>query len=445
MMRPILPLTALVAFGIAQAASAEECVLHSFKKQQLTDKFWSEGAHTADFNRDGKGDIVSGPFWYAGPDFQKRHEIWPPTEKFKVKAADGTEQELEGYPGALSGTNAYSNDFLTYTHDLNADGWTDVIIYGWPGKPALWYENPREAGGHWKGHEMIPVLDNESPMWADITGDGKPEIVCNSTINDQGHLGYATADANDPTKPWTFHKISPAAKKYHKYTHGVGYGDVNGDGRADLLEAEGWWEQPASLAGDPEWKFNPVKFGKGGCQMYAYDVNGDGLNDIITTIEAHGYGMAWFEQYQENGERKFREHLFLGKEPKDTKYGVHFSQPHAIDLVDMDGDGLKDLVTGKRFWAHGPSGDPEPNAAAVLYWFRLVRGKDKDGGAEFVPYLIDDNSGVGTQVTAADVNGDKLPDIVVGNKKGTFVFLHETRKVSREEWEKAQPKPAAGS
>jgi hypothetical protein len=128
-----------------------------------------------------------------------------------------------------------------------------------------------------------------------------------------------------------------------------------------------------------------------------------------------------------------------GKEkPEPNKYGVIFSQPHAVDLIDMDGDGLKDIVTGKRFWAHGNHGDADPNAPAVLYWFKLVRGKNHE--VDFVPYLIDDNSGIGTQVVASKINGGKWPDIVVGNKKGTFYFQHEVKKVSKDEWEKAQPK-----
>ena len=203
--------------------------------------------------------------------------------------------------------------------------------------------------------------------------------------------------------------------------------------------------------------------------MYAYDVNGDGLNDVITSIEAHGYGLVWYEQFRENGEINFKQHVITGKKPEDNRYGVCFSQPHAIDLIDMDGDGLKDIVTGKRFWAHGAHGDADPSSPAVLYWFKLVRlggaqfrnvlaahgaellmrpfpqlkqiTKAKD--IDFVPYLIDDNSGIGTQVLAGDINGDKLPDVVVGNKKGTFVFIHEKKKASKADWEKAQPKPIA--
>jgi len=178
--------------------------------------------------------------------------------------------------------------------------------------------------------------------------------------------------------------------------------------------------------------------------MFAYDVNGDGRNDVIASLNPHGYGFAWFEQVLDNGAISFRKHLILNeaaekdKPPRPNDYGVSFSQHHSVDLVDMDGDGLKDIITGKRFWAHGPTGDVEPGAAAVLYWFKLVRGPEHR--VEFVPYLIDDDSGVGTEVIAGDVNGDQLPDVIVGNKKGTFVFLHQTRNVDKSDWEKAQPK-----
>src|SRR5204863_9569939 len=127
------------------------------------------------------------------------------------------------------------------------------------------------------------------------------------------------------------------------------------------------------------------------------------------------FGLAWYEQYREGGTTKFREHIFVNKEPSDNKYGVKFSEIHAIDLVDMDGDGLKDIVTGKRFWSHGRTGDPDRNDAAVIYWFKLVRLPDKT--VDFIPYLIDNDSGVGTQVVVADIDGDGLNDIVVGNKK----------------------------
>ena len=397
-----------------------------FTRIQLTDQFWSEGANAGDLNNDGIKDIVAGPWWWQGPDFKTRHEYYPATTTFQLKLGPQTNVTVPGFDGALGRENKYSNNFFAWTLDFNKDGWNDILIIGFPGQDTSWFENPKGpstslgAGrpGHWVRHKVFDQTDNESPTFTDLTGDGRPELVCIT----KGQYGYAEPDWNAPSKPWRFHPISPN-NKYGNFTHGMGVGDVNGDKRLDLLEKDGWWEQPASLAGDPVWRFHKQPLGSGGAQMYAYDVNGDGLNDIITSLAAHAFGLAWFEQYREGNEIRFREHVFMNKDPKENAYGVKFSEIHAIDLVDMDGDGLKDIVTGKRFWSHGRTGDPDRNDAAVIYWFKLVRKADKS--VDFVPALIDNDSGVGTQVVATDINADGRPDIVTANKKGAFVFLRK--------------------
>jgi hypothetical protein len=433
--RMIRILLTAILLSVAPAFAGTTELLHSFKKVRATDQFWAEGAAIGDFNHDAKMDIVSGAYWYEGPEFKKRREIYPANATFKRKKADGMEQTVPGFEGALGVNNAYSDCFLTFACDFNGDGWTDVLVYGLPGQEAAWHENPQGRPGHWPRHVIFDVLDNESPGFADITSDGKPEILCCSG----GYIGYAEADWKNPAAPWKFHAVSPKGD-YQRFSHGVGYGDINGDSRIDMLDKDAWWEQPASVANDPVWTRHPFPFAPAAAQLLVYDFNGDGMNDVLTAINAHGYGISWYEQVKEDGNITFREQVILNKDASKNRYGVQFSQPHAFALVDMDGDGLKDVVTGKRFWAHGKDGpDPESNAASVLYWFKLTR--PAKGQAEFIPYLIDDDSGVGTQVTVGTVSNPKYPDVVVGNKKGVFVFKHDTKEVTRAEWENAQPKP----
>ena len=388
--------------------------LVTFERRKLDGRFFAEGAGIGDFNHDGLPDVAAGPFWFAGPSFESRHEFLPP------KPFD---------------PRGYSDNFFSWGHDFNADGWDDILVYGFPGQDASWFENPQGAEGHWKRHRVLESVDNESPTFADIDADGIPEIVCSIG----GFFGYAPVGKKDPTKPWVFHRISREVAG-GRFTHGMGVGDVDGDGRTDILEKNGWWRQPESLAGDPLWAFHPVPFaGPGGAQMHVRDVDGDGLNDVITSLAAHGYGLGWWKQVEgADGSRAFEYRPITGDKASDSPYRTVFSQIHAIDVADIDGDGIDDIVTGKRWWAHGPDGDPEPSAPAVLYWFRGTR--PAPGEAEFVPQLVDDDSGVGVQVTAADATGDGLPDIVVANKQGIFVHVQSREIVSPEAHADAQPR-----
>ena len=251
------------------------------------------------------------------------------------------------------------------------------------------------------------MVTNEAPGLVDLFDNGQPVLLCMT----DNHVGYAAPNAQHPQNKWTFHRVSgelPILRdlrarfakvmgdKPFPFLHGLGGGDVDGDGRQDLLEPDGWWQQPGALSGDPVWKFHKwpfledrsafmvklartepltddeiMKYSKWpytmeGAQMYAYDVNGDDRPDVVSSVDAHGYGLAWFGQMPSKSaqdEIQFKVHFIMPPAP-DPRASVNFTQLHALDLVDMDGDGLKDIVTGKRFWAHGPDGpDPETEFA----------------------------------------------------------------------------------
>lgn len=367
----------------------------SFTKQLLDTRFYSEGVAVAEVNHDGHPDVLAGPYWFEGPGFTRKHEMRAPL---------------------AYNSESYSDAFMMDAYDFDRDGRTDVLQVGWPGREALWFKNPGPAGGDWPRRVVFPSVGTESPTLLNLVGDGKPELVFSTAKK----LGWAEPDPTNPEAPWKFHAITPEGE-WQRYTHGLGVGDINGDGRADLLAYNGWWAQPPSLEGDPIWTYHAANFGLGGAQMYAYDVNGDGRADVITSIEGHKYGLSWFEQLPAiDGRVAWREHPITSRNPDERLQGVQFSQPHALVITDIDGDGLQDIITGKRFWAHGSKGDPEPNAPAVLHWFQLMR---EGGQVRYVPHLIDDASGVGTQFVVTDLNGDKLPDIAIANKRGVFVFL----------------------
>lgn len=393
---------------------AADRVLHTFESQQLTDVYYSEGAGAGDLNQDGHADVVYGPYWFAGPDFKSKHEIYA-----------AKPQPME----------RYADNFFSWVYDFNGDGWNDIFVVGFPGTPAYVYENPKadKHGEHWPKHEVFDWVSNESPQFTTIVGDEKPELICTR----DGFFGYATIDWDAPFKTWKFHAISEKLAA-SRFGHGLGVGDVNSDGRIDILHAAGWFEQPKTGADTSRWTAHEVAFttAYGGAEMYVYDVDGDGDNDVIATMAAHDFGLAWYEQQQDGDETTFRQHLIMGSQPEENRYGVVFSELHSLNLVDIDGDGLKDILTGKTYYSHHRQ-SPMWDAGAVVYWFRLVRTED---GVDWIPFRADGEAGIGRQLGVHDVNGDKLPDIVVGGMKGAHVLLHRTKKVDDATWEAAQPK-----
>ncbi len=264
----------MVVSMVQNLARAEDFSLHTFERQRLSDTYFSEGANAGDINGDGKSDVVYGPYWFEGPAFEKKHEIYAPKP-----------QNVEGY----------ADNFFNWVYDFNGDGASDVFVVGFPGTPAYVYENPKGEvlAKHWKKHQVFESVSNESPQLIDVVGDKRPELVC--TL--KGAFGFATINWERPFEPWTFHRVSDQAAP-ERFGHGLGVGDINGDSLADIIFASGWFEQPEKAALESVWKFHAAAFTNayGGAEMYAYDVDGDGDNDVITSLAAHDFGLAWYEQ-----------------------------------------------------------------------------------------------------------------------------------------------------
>ena len=158
--------------------------------------------------------------------------------------------------------------------------------------------------------------------------------------------------------------------------------------------------------------------------MAVYDVNGDHLNDVVTSLNAHGFGLAWFEQQRDKaGNISFVMHIVSDDFASKNAGGITFSEIHGTAVADIDGDGIPDFVAGKRYWSHLDNHfDPDPYGAPVVYVYRTVRNPKAPGGAELVPELVHNRSGAGSDILVTDLDKDGAVDIVTSTDRGTFIF-----------------------
>jgi hypothetical protein len=337
-----------------------------------------EACSVFDVNLDGVPDIVCGEYWYEGPDYTTKHKICGITED-----------------------HGYVWDFSDYPLDVNGDGYIDIITGSWWGEGIYWRENPGAAGGEWKTHKIIECANVETIRYFDIDGCGTAEIF-----------------PNCPGEPVFFLKFLGNGRfEKHivgeiKAGHGFGVGDVDGDGLPEILTPKGIWRMKG---GDPFcglWDFTEVpEFGGTlSVPMLVYDVNGDGVPDVIAG-HAHHYGLYWFEQTRNaDGSVSWTKHAI------DNAW----SQYHDMQLADIDGDGELELITGKRWKAHNGRDPGDDGEVFVCYY------KFRDG--RFYRHMIDfgsaerGHSGVGIYFWLADLDGNGKPDVVAPGKEGLYLF-----------------------
>lgn len=359
----ILTCLATLAFTTSDAVSFEKVVLDR--------RFVSEGVAVADVNRDGKLDVLAGNVWYEAPGWRP-HEIAPVP--------------------VLKPETQYSNCFHCWAADLNRDGWVDQIVIGMPGEKAVWRENPKGKEGPWKEHPIWHSAGNESPLYEDLFRDGKKVLIMGT---DDQFLGWFEPAA-DPYAPWICHPVSEAkGSGSQRYSHGLGVADLNGDGRNEILTTGGIYS--GAKAGP--WSFAKADLGPDCAHMV-----GLGPKQGFVTSSAHARGVWWFRSNESGAYER-------------ATIDETISETHAAVMVRLGKGRFPNVITGKRKWAHPPGVDVGSEEAAWLARYELRGGK-------WTRHLIDEDSGVGTQFVVQDVNGDRLPDIVVSNKNGVFLFRH---------------------
>jgi len=359
----------------------------------------AEGITSLDMNGDGYPDLLSGAYWYQNP------------------GPYGGEWKRHQYREA--GTlGEFVSDCGEWTVDVNHDGRPDVVTAGWMLNGIWWYENPGKLGAVWKKHFIADSYDTEGGVMADINGDGIPDLI----FAHYGHMGLLWIDFSGP-QPKVHHLGTRAQSGAPNdgssslgWTdgHGVGVADIDGDGKADILTPSGWFRQIDANKDQWEWH-GDWQLGDAGFPIIGYDVNGDGKTDIIYG-HGHSYGLYWLEQEPApkggHAERGWVKHTI------DESY----SQIHALKLVDIDGDGQPELITGKRYRGHSGH-DPGSCDPLVVYYYKIDRKT-----ATFTRYAISVNgtAGAGTQFVVEDLDKDGDLDIATAGKTGVHFFENLT-------------------
>ncbi len=334
-----------------------------------------------DVNKDGKLDIVCGGFWYEGPSW-KKHFL----------------RNVETKGGRPDG---YAHQLL----DVNGDGWTDLITINWRSASLKWIEHPGPKLAmeqEWKAHVIDVPGASETGRLIDLLGDGTPVILpAGSNFAAWWELRKTPRSDGGFTPEWLRHELPREL-----IGHGLGSGDINGDGRMDVIGRNGWAEAPVDRR-NGRWIWHAdFDLEQASIPILVVDVDGDGLNDIVYT-RGHDYGIYWLKQSRTPD-----------KQIKWTKHAIDTSVAgcHAPLWADLDGDGRNELILGRRYLAHEgrDPGEYDPQAAYRYQYDPKTRTWRR--------WVISYNDGIcfGVDPKVVDLTGSGRLDLVCGGRHGLY-------------------------
>ena len=373
-------LVAVVALIVHSTASCDE---PQFRRHVINSESTYSACAVFDVNGDGHFDIISGGFWYAAPAWEK-HFL----------------RDVEEIRGRF-------DDYSNLPLDVDGDGDLDLISVNYRSSSMYWVKNPgpdsavSDAAAMTPWERIVAATPGamETGRLVDVDGDGRMDVLPNGT---KFAAWWSIEAGSTPT--WNRHELP-----IELAGHGVGFGDINGDGQGDIIGPHGWAEAPQDRRNE-RWVFHPEfdLWQDASIPVLVQDVDGDGDNDLVWG-RGHRFGLYWMEQTTNGSKnRQWVRHAI------DTSW----SQAHSLLWADLNGDGHAELIAGSRFMGHDGKDPGEYNPQIICSYHFSPESRTWKRQTIW----SGDSVGFGLDPKVTDLDADGDLDLICPGRSGLYVL-----------------------